>query len=279
MLPLCGGRVEVTLCDIPEVLASVIFEDVLREGLRLEKIFNFFDPSSEISRLNASRSAFVSPELLEVLATALLYCQRTDGAYDISKGKQFLARKLKRSLPSVACSYKEIIIEGDHVRLAHPDVLIDMGSIAKGYIVDRMIDFLENAGVESGFIDARGDMRGFGGCEEWMSIQHPRDEAKTIFPFTVKDESVATSGDYRQFDGSPECSHILGQRDFVSVTVVADTCMMADVIASCVFVLGSDAYSEFLRGMEGVEVLAIDKALKISATMGSRWGVEHGNLG
>jgi thiamine biosynthesis lipoprotein len=265
---LMGGVIEITLYDISPMLSKPIFDNVYKEGKRLEKIFNFFYENSELSVLNKKRKLIVSPELLFVLKKALLYCKKTSGAYDISIGKNILERKSGKALSKINCSYKDIKINGNEVLLLHPDVLIDLGSIAKGFIVDKLSGFLKELGVVSFFIDARGDMMVCGRYAQIVEIQDPRNKEVTFLPISLKNSAVATSGDYNQHYGGFDKSHILGQKDLISVTVVASNLTDADVFASCVFLLSPKDRNALLKISPKFKVLTIDKRLKKKAYNG-----------
>jgi len=256
-----GGTVEVVMYGVEEPLANDYFEELHTEARRLQHIFDFFNPSSELSLLNKNRRMRVSDEMASILRKALEYSNETRGAYDISIGKQIMARKQGKSLPKISCSFRNILLEGNRVTLNHPDVLIDLGSIAKGYVGDRIIESMHEIGIESGFVDARGDMRTYGGREEVVRIQHPRDKNRTLNPIVVQDMAVATSGDYNQYYGSFDKSHIIGDTDFISATVVSEQLVDADALASCVFLLGTTKAGKFLEGHKDTKVFAIDKAL------------------
>lgn len=261
--PLFGKQITITLFDTPQPLADTILAETYAEGLRLQRIFNFYDPASELSLLNKQRSMAVSDDLLHVIKTALSYCAQTNGAYDITKGKQFLARKRGLPLPSCACSYKDVAIKGDTITLTHADALIDLGSIAKGYITDKLIAYLEEAGIVSGVIDARGDLRLFGDRTETVGIQHPRDN--THLSFTLTNNAVATSGDYNQYHTSYEKSHLIGAHHYVSVTVIADTLAEADAAATCLSLLDKTDAAAFLNRHPHLRVLSYDNAMNITA--------------
>ena len=143
---LVGDKITISLYDIDPVLAEPLLEETYKEAKRLEKIFNFYDKGSELSLLNKRRKLKVSNELLEVISKALIYSKLTSGDYDISLGKNFIERKSNKNLTKLSCSYKNIIIDGNEISLNHEDVLIDLGSIAKGYIVDKIIEFLKKRG-------------------------------------------------------------------------------------------------------------------------------------
>jgi thiamine biosynthesis lipoprotein len=237
-LNLFGGTIEIVLYHLDEVAAAPIVEDIYREAKRLEKIFNFFDPQSELSRLNKKREIKASDEFIKVIGAALSYCRLTNGAYDISLGKNFLERKNGLSLSKLHCSYEDIVLDKTSIRLGHEDVMIDLGSAAKGFIGDMIATRLKDLGIISAFLDFRGDMIMFGTHSENIAVQHPRVKDKTIFTFTADNTAVATSGDYMQYKGSFENSHILGKKDIISATVIAPTLLEADLLATSITVCG-----------------------------------------
>jgi len=271
-LALLGGRVGVILYDVEEPFATMAFAEIEREAVRLQKVFNLYDPQSELSLLNARRTMAVSDELLVVLRRALEYAAITGGAYDISKGRQFLARK-RGVEHEVGCSYREILIKGNNVSLLHPDALIDLGSIAKGYIGDRLLSFIHALGIESAFVDVRGDLV-IGGHElEVVDIAHPREPGSSIGSIVLENLAVATSGDYRQYVGSFERSHIVAETDLISVTAVHESLLEADAIASAVFVSGSRRFSEILALVPKAFVLAMDRGGRILKNMPPKEGL------
>ena len=91
--------------------------------------------------------------------------------------------------------------------------MIDLGSIAKGYIGDKILDIMENHGLKKGLVNMREDMVIFGEITLDVHIQHPRDKEKVIHSFKIKNSAVATSGDYAQYSKSFDESHILGKKD------------------------------------------------------------------
>ncbi|MFQ5621082.1 MAG: FAD:protein FMN transferase [Candidatus Nanoarchaeia archaeon] len=227
---LCGGEIVCVLYDLELAKAQDIWNKTYQEALRLEKIFNFYDTDSELNLLNSTRKLQVSSELREVLECALHYAQFSHGLLDVSKGKQFLARKQGKEL-QVSCSYQDISIQEDFVELTHPDVLLDLGSIAKGFIGDKLIQFLKTQGIPGAFIDLRGDMIIYGDHLEVVDIVHPRG-GEALATIILENAAVATSGDYKQFTTSYDHSHLVGKQR-ASVTIIAPTLMEADALATC----------------------------------------------
>src|SRR3989344_1816680 len=259
---LFGKEIEIIIWDTKENLANNIIEEAYIEGLRLQKIFNFFDEKSTLSLLNKKRKLKVPVEFLEVLNKSLEMCKKTNGLYDISLGKQFLQRKKALNITKVECSYKDIRINSNEVELLHTDVLIDLGSIAKGYITDKMIDFLKSQGIVSGLIDARGDIRIFGKYNNIIEVQHPRDKNKSICAIKLKNSGVATSGDYNQYHENFDNCHIINKKDYISVTAIAPNLTEADLFATSIFVTPKEDIDKILTKKK-VKLLCIDKNLKI----------------
>ncbi len=257
--PLFGAQAEITLLDAEEEFAKDAIQESFELGVRLQSIFNLYDPKSELSALNKKRELKVSQELLQVITLALEFCKKTNGAYDITHGKQFLQRKQGKELTPLHTSYKDVIIEGNLVRLQHPDILLDLGSIAKGYIAKRMAEHLEEFGVEQGYVDARGDLQCIG--EITINIQHPRKEGH-IGTITLENKGVATSGDYKQFHKSFSNSHILGKTNIISATVIADDVTIADVYATLLMVCNDDIKEKIMQ-KEDISAMTIDDALNI----------------
>ncbi|MFA6072587.1 MAG: FAD:protein FMN transferase [Candidatus Woesearchaeota archaeon] len=277
---LMGGTVGFTLYNITEDAAKLIKYDLLNEAKRLEKIFNFYDPKSELSILNKNRTKQVSKELLEVIKKAINYAELTSGNYDISLGNAILSRKNMIKDKKIAiqktkinnnsnCSYKNIQITSNIITFNSKDVLIDLGSIAKGYIADKLANYLKQNGIKSAMIDARGDIIIFGKTKEQVEIQHPRNTDKLIENFTLENEAVATSGDYNQNDGTYENSHILNAQDLISVTVIAKTLTDADALASVIFVTDPKNRDQLISTIlttnkSNIRILIIDKNLNIN---------------
>lgn len=260
---LFGSIIKITLLNIDPHLADMIAFDAYDEGLRLQKIFNFFDSESELSTLNKKRKLVCSSDLIQVIKEALHFCSLTDGRYDISLGNLFRERKNHLSEHNSSCSYKDIFIENNIITLLHDDVMIDLSSIAKGYIVDKIVEYLQMRGVESGIVNGRGDIRVFGSCNEKIHIQHPRNTDDYIGSVNVKNESIATSGDYKQYNINYDTSHIINNNYFSSITVIADTLAFADLFATVLSVSEKFQVTKLLSFYPNLKVILVSKDLHI----------------
>ncbi len=259
---LFGGEIQVVIYDADKNLVEDVMNEFYQEALRLQKIFNFFDDRSELSILNQKRELVVSQDLLKVIKKGIKFSELTNGKYDISLGRKFLARKKEGKEISASCSYKDIEIEGDKITLKNKDVMIDLGSIAKGYITDRLADFLKNKGVKEFLIDSRGDIIVSGSYEHLIGIQNPRDKKEVICNIKVKNKGIATSGDYKQYYKSYDNSHIINANNSASITVLSEKLEDADVYATALFVANSREKDKIINLDKNVKVFVIDKNLK-----------------
>ncbi|RMF05305.1 FAD:protein FMN transferase [Candidatus Woesearchaeota archaeon] len=264
ILNLFGGKTEIIFYDVLPEVVEVVFPRIEHEAMRLQKIFNFFDSDSELSRLNRKRKIHASPELISVIRKAIWYSRATDGAYDVTKGRQFYSRKSGADEMPVGCSFRDITIRGNVVSLEHPDALIDLGSIAKGFIADRIAMFISSMGIDSFFIDARGDLIARGSYREIIDVQHPRIPNSTISTLLLKNRAVATSGDYRQFSSDYSHSHIVGKKDVISATAIAGTLEDADAVATCMMLLDSKKAEKLMSSLPYVSCLVINAGLQES---------------
>jgi len=252
---LFGGKIDFVIYGSQQDDIRRILGEVYAEGLRLQKIFNIYDPKSELSELNKLRKKEVSEELLAVIKKAIEFSELTSGSYDISLGRFILLRKQgKNVIPT--CSYKDIHVNANEVVLSHPDVLIDLGSIAKGYITDRLTDLLQKKGLKEFMIDARGDICVKGKQIHVLGVENPRKDS-SIFSIKIQNEAVATSGDYKQYVGDFENSHIINQNDATSVTVVAPTLEEADVYATALFTCSENQQKSIIKDNKHIKVLMV----------------------
>jgi FAD:protein FMN transferase len=259
---LFGDEIRIMVYDTYTEKIKETLEQSYIEALRLEKVFNFFDKTSELSKLNNKRKMKVSLDLLRVIKKALAFSKQTRGRYDIALGKEILQRKNKEKVKITGASYKNISTNKNQVALNNKEVLIDLGSIAKGYITDRLGDFLKSKGIKEFLIDSRGDILVSGEYSHTLGIQHPRDKEKNIFSIKIKNQAVATSGDYNQFDKSFNKSHILNSKDIISATVTAPTLEEADVYSTALFVTSEKFRKSLIKRNKNIKVLLIKEDLK-----------------
>ncbi len=270
--------------------AGRIREKFWAEAERLEDIFNRYDPESELSRLNREAPAgpvAVSREMFEVLSRAVEISRLTDGAFDVTVGPLVEAwgffpdregrlpgpEEVEAARSRVGWENISLDRESRTVRYLHPGLEIDLGGLAKGYVVDRLADLLAGEGVTGALINAGGDIYCLGRHPEgrgWrIGIEHPRIEGEVLAVLELADRAVATSGDYRNYfiHLDRRYSHILDPRTggpartgVMESTVLAPDCLTADGLATALFVLGPERGLEIIESGEDWEgLLVVDR--------------------
>jgi len=135
---------------------------------------------------------------------------------------------------------------------------INLGGIAKGFIVDEGVVVLKKEGIKAALINAGGDMYCMGRYR--IGIRDPRDQRKVMAVLLVRDKGVATSGIYER---GP---HIVDPRTGIpvmkpgkSATVVAESCMRADGLATALYVFEPQEGLSIIEGIAGAECFIIDE--------------------
>ena len=249
-----------------------------------------FDPASELSQLSTTIGApvAISPILFQAIQFALVVARETGGAFDPTVGLPMEARGFDTEFRSgrttrtrldheAAASYRDVHVDpvARTITLRRP-LLLDLGAVAKGLAIDLAAHELQAFGDFA--IDAGGDLylggRNVDGNPWSVGIRHPRDEHQLIDTLQVSDTAVCTSGDYeRHAPGNEADHHILDPRTgssptaLASVTVVAQSAMLADALGTAAFVLGPAAGLELLE-RHGVDGLLVTPTLECVMTPG-----------
>jgi thiamine biosynthesis lipoprotein len=250
---------------------------------RLEGVFSRHRPGTAVSELNATGRVQAPPwELVEVLSRSEHYSRASGGAFDPTiaplrslhersfreRGHAPTADEVERARELV--DYRMLRVGKDYIRFERPDMAITLDGIAKGYIVDRTVGVLTDAGFERVMVDAGGDMASAGRgstTDPWtVAIQDPHDDASYAGLVRLAGECIATSGDYMQaFSGDRRFHHIIDPRTGVSpeetssVTVVAGSAMEADALSTALLVLGPDEGMRLLDRTRDVQGLIVEK--------------------
>ncbi len=234
-----------------------------------------WDPNSEISRFNASRSTdavAVSPALAEVMNAADLVHTASDGQFDVTLGPLIDlwgfgaadnsvrtpdAAEIEAALGASGQNRTLQVSEGS-LQKRVPGTEIYLSAIGKGYGVDVVARKLESLGIKDYMVEIGGDLYTAGNNPEgrpWqIGIETPLAHDRTTHQVVdLSSLGMATSGDYRNYfeqDGV-RYSHIIDAQTgrpithtTASVTVLTENAMLADAWATAMLVLGRE------RGME-----------------------------
>ncbi|HVP77149.1 MAG TPA: FAD:protein FMN transferase [Thermodesulfobacteriota bacterium] len=266
------------------VTITIVHRDV-REGIsaigvafdevhRIHHLMNVHEPGSEVGVLN--REGYydrVSDDTRYVIQRANSFSELSEGAFDItifpvlelwkenaSRNKIPTDEEISQRLGLV--NYRDILIEGKKVSFRKRGMRITLAGVAKGYAVDRAIEALARCNIRHALVNAGGDIRVIGGKGEdipWkIAIRDPRNHARIVTTVELVDRAIATSGTYRR-----SFSDILNPRagkpvqGMLSSTVIAKKAMDADMLATGVFVLGTEKGIKLGATFDGVETFII----------------------
>ncbi|MBN2491295.1 MAG: FAD:protein FMN transferase [Planctomycetes bacterium] len=273
-----GTRYAVKVARLPPGIRRAAL--AARIEARLEHVnacMSTYRPDSELSRFNRSPSTDwfpVSADTVRVVHAALEVSRVTDGAFDVTVGPLVNlwsfgpepresaapeAAAIAERLGAVGWSRLEVRLDPPALRKLRGDLQVDLAAIAKGYGVDVLAGLLEECGGRDYLVEIGGEVRLRGnradGTPWTVGIEAPDPERRRVEEVLVPGTAaVATSGDYRNFfeqDGE-RYSHTIDPRTgrpirhaLAAVTVVTDTCMRADALATALMVLGPGDGSEF----------------------------------
>lgn len=261
--------------------SSQLVDQVFDTMEELEKIFSRFLDESEVSMINRQAGEWVkvSPITLELIELGIEIGELTQGAFDITIGavlelwgfgSGFYRVPSQAELDEALATVDYRRVEVDHnlgaVRIPAGTIL-DLGGIAKGFIVDQAVEQLSEAKVQRCIVDAGGDISVIGRRPDdlpWrVGVQDPNDPSEISWVLPLDDQSVVTSGDYqRYFEHEGErYHHIIDPKtgypaqEVNSVTIVGKSSAVSDAFSTAVFVLGWEEGRSLVEKFSDVEAI------------------------
>lgn len=235
---------------------------------------------TEIYRLNHSETGrlTVSDRTRELVELSLYYGALTHGALDISiapisalwdfvSGTNHVPSEEAISALLPLVDYEKVSVEGNDIVLM-PGMQLELGAVAKGFIADRVKEFLEEQGVSSAVIDLGGNVLLLGekpdGSAFRVGIQKPFEDRNSVVVAIseLRDVSMVSSGIYeRYFTGEDGTfyHHILNpqtgypcRNDLLQVTIVSPDSVTGDALSTSCFALGLDEGLALINSIENV---------------------------
>jgi thiamine biosynthesis lipoprotein len=282
-----GSSLDLTVVTGSRDQAEACETAVLSEIERLRRLLSTYDPSSEISRLNATmEEQEVSPELFEVLSLYELWSARSGGVFNARVGSMLQAwkkgeaeqripdpdtlRKLCQGMEGPAVALDR---ERRRARRLTPHQL-NVNAIGKNYIIERAVSaaYRADPGLPGlllsigGDIVCRGSALGPPGTPWRVGVVDPRcsfDNARPLAQLWVRDRAIATSGSYeRHFRiGSQRYSYLVDPRtgwpvrSILGATVTAQDAMTADALSTTLCLLSPVEGLELVGQVTGAECL------------------------
>lgn len=269
--PTMGTTYNIKYWSDGEVSAESLQSKVDAELIYINKLMSTYDPESELSLLNQNNSTEpypLSDETILVIDEALEIARLSDGYLDITVGPLvnlwgFGPQAKPEVIPSDSeistireqVGYDKLTLADKTITRAHPEMYVDLSTVAKGYGVDRVAEIVESFGVSNYLVEIGGEMRVSGeklNGQQWrIAIEKPVSMERAVQEvITVGKNAIATSGDYRNYyeEDGVRYSHLIDpktgkpiQHNLVSVTVVHPSCLTADGFATAIAVMGKEA--------------------------------------
>lgn len=168
------------------------------------------------------------------------------------------------------------------IQLTNSNSAIDLGFIAKGYIADRLKEFLLSEGIENGVISLGGNILLIGeksdGSPFQVGIQKPFGNAGEVIT-TIKEanKSIVSSGCYERYfikDKNEKDENIYHhifdtttgtpiQNNLLGVTIISDSSLQGDALSTYCYILGLEDGMKFIKSLENVKAIFITKEYEI----------------
>lgn len=266
-----GTYYQITYYAADSLVPQTQIEDALKKFL---KVASLWEPNSEIVRVNRNENIKVGTDFQAIFYEAQDISRLTGGAFDITVGDLVNAWGFGAGQPEEAVmtkvdslrkyvGYQNIDLIDSAVVKKYPETKIDFNAIAKGYSVDLMAKILRHYDIDNFIVDIGGEIYASGlkpdGSKWNVGIEKPT-ETKTSDRtvqevIALSDKATATSGTYRNYfvKDSIRYSHTIDpttgrpvEHTLLSVTVIADRCIIADALATAFMVMGVEKAMEFL---------------------------------
>lgn len=285
-----GTMVSITVEGPDRAALTRATQAAYAEMSRLSDMMNHYRPQSVVSAVNEAagiRPVTVPPELLEVLEMASAVSRRTDGAFDITVGglRGWRFRADDPQMPSADAvarqkaliDYRDLVLDPAErtAYLRRPGQRIDLGGIAKLYILRAGMSVLAAQGIGRALINGGGDVvvRGGTRSKPWrVGIRDPERPAGLLGVIAVTDGYVVSSGDYERYfiKEGKRYHHIIDPRTGYPsegprhVTLVSERMEDVNGIATAIMVLGAPAGRQMIADTPGLDGIIVDRD-------GTRW--------
>lgn len=275
-----------------------VIEDCFTIAQEMENKLSKTVTNSDIYNINNNLNSFVevSEDTITVINTAIKYSTLSNGMFDITMGNVINLwdfeegvlpdeSDIKRELSEV--NYKNISINNNTVCLSGTNVSLDVGGIAKGYIADKMKEYLLSQDIDCAIINLGGNVDVIGTKPDNspfnVGIANPDDDSKALVSVECEDLSVVTSGTYQRYFEKDGISyhHILDTKtgfpvknNIKSVTVISKSSIDCDALSTTCFLLGKEKGLKLIEEIDNTECIFIldDNSVVPSSGMGKSIG-------
>ncbi|MDO4757838.1 MAG: FAD:protein FMN transferase [Rikenellaceae bacterium] len=285
-----GAMLGTRLHIISDSPCDTLYRGAMALDREAKASMSIFDEQSLLNRINRGETDSLDRHITYNICLADSIHRLSGGAYDITvkplvEAWGFAGRSAEQqpNIDSLLAfvGMEKIRIEGGRLIKSDSRVALDLNSIAKGYTVDLLADYVEQTGAENYLVDIGGEVRCKGRNRQgnpWrIGVESPYDGNMTDGEYierriALTAGAMATSGNYRRFyldQKGNKIAHTIDPRTgrsqlsrLLSTTVVAPTCAEADAICTMLLAMGDEAACRFLEAHPEVAaylILAADE--------------------
>ncbi|MEZ0611585.1 FAD:protein FMN transferase [Fibrella sp. WM1] len=291
VLRLMGNRFEFSAVtdNVPDGRASAeaAIDAAIAEVSRIEALLTTFRPDSQTNQINAMAGiapVVVDAEVFALIERSLKLSSLTQGAFDITYGgidKRLWnfdttmdalpdPEQVRQSVQLI--DYRKVRLDAaeQSVMLVESGMRIGFGGIGKGYAAERARYVMQQLGVQSGVVNASGDLTAWGtqpNGQPWtIGIADPNARQTAFSRLSISGYAVATSGDYEKYVliGGKRYSHTIDPRTgypvtgLKSVTIIAPNAELADALATPIMVMGPQVGLHLIDQLPNIGCIVID---------------------
>lgn len=289
---LMGNRFEFTLIVDDVDFGENAIDLAIEEIKRIEELLSTFKDNSQTNQINDAAGLApvrVDLEVLQLIERSKKISTITDGAFDISYGS--IDKSLwnfdvnMKALPDATVALKSVALidfqnviidrNAQTVMLKNKGMRIGFGGIGKGYAADSAKKLLQNMGIESGIVNAAGDLITWGmqidGTPWTIGIADPDQTSRPFSSLNISNMAIATSGNYEKFIliNGLRYSHTIDPKTGLpvtgikSVSIVCPSAELADALATPVMVMGVKVGLNLINQLHNVACIIVDDHDKI----------------
>lgn len=258
--------------DTTDVVIQNLHQEIDSRLETINALMSTYLANSQLSKFNQSREPgwhTVDIELAKVIDLALLICQQSNGAFDISIGPLVnlwgfgasdtnfhlpTENEINIALRSIGCEHLAATIDPPAINKKQVELYVDLSAIAKGYAVDELAKLLDQHNIQHYMVEIGGEVKAKGiaphGNPWRIGIETPDEtRGKILDIVSLNNIAIATSGDYRNYfeHEGQRYSHTINPKtgypvkhEVASVTILNESAAVADAWATALMVLGAN---------------------------------------
>jgi len=286
-IKLMGNRFEFTAIAKSKQSGDDAIDAAIAEVQRIESLLSSFKEDSQVNEINkfaGIKTVPVNREVIELINRSTKISTVTQGAFDITYGS--IDKSLwnfdihmtalpdqQTALKAVErINYKNVLVDDDAgtVMLKMEGMRIGFGGIGKGYAADQAKKLMQSMGIESGIVNAAGDLITWGtqldGSNWTIGIANPDQKQDAFSALSISNMAIATSGNYEKYaviDGK-KYSHTINPKTGLpvhgikSVSIICPSGELADALATPILVMGVSVGLDLINQLNNVACVIID---------------------